>query len=196
MVVSTCVKATQGNRSVSNFVAHLEHIGSKIRVIQLAEMGEESDVFIKKATDQVLLSSLKSGLNGDARLAVLAANPAQFSLAVDIAVAAEASTKERGQSEGVFHIRKQPFRGTTNNFRGSRVYNSRGNWTGQGYNRGSFGRDQTHNQGSVGRGQSYNRELYGRGKGHYRGLSSRGQNINRTGRFINMTEGEETFFRE
>lgn len=83
---------------MSNYVAHLEQLGSKLRIIQLAEMGQGASEYIKH--NQVMLSTLKSGLNGDARLAVLAANPSQFFVAIEIAMSAEASGKERGETAG------------------------------------------------------------------------------------------------
>lgn len=98
-------EAMQGQRSVSNYVAHLEQVGSKLRVVLLAEMGQDASDYIKKATNQVMLSALKSGLNGDARMAVLAANPSRFDDAIGIALSAEASGKERGETAGVFHTR-------------------------------------------------------------------------------------------
>lgn len=85
---------------MSNYVAHLEQLGSKLRIIQLAEMGQGASEYIKQSTNQVMLSALKSGLNGDARLAVLAANPSQFHVTIEIAMSAEASGKERGETVG------------------------------------------------------------------------------------------------
>lgn len=132
-------EAIQGNQSVSNFVAYLEQMSSKQRLIQLAEMGQGAGDYVKLAANQVMLSALKSGLNGDARIAVLAANPSQFDKAVEIALSAEVSGKERSETGGVYHTchftggNYSSFRGHNN--RRGQFYNIRGQYNS---NRGHF----------------------------------------------------------
>lgn len=116
----------------------------------------------------MMLSALKSGLNGDARIAVLAANPSQFDKAVEIAMSAEASGKERGETGGVFHTRHFTG-GNYNSFRGhnnrGQFYNSRGQYNN---NRGHFSniRGQSNNNGGQ-----YNSNR-GQNNNNYRGQSN------------------------
>lgn len=142
-------------------------------------------------------------------MAVLAANPSQFDIAIEIAMSAEASGKDRGGSEGVFHAGYSG--GNRSNLNSREGY---GNGRGQpNYNRGQ---SQNNYRGQYNRGQFNNRGQYNRGKfnnrGHYnyrgqpnnRGQfngngAQRGAPNNRRG-YANMVSGHqedaEEFFRQ
>lgn len=57
-------------------------------------MWDDFKKFAVKSTDKIILSTFKQGLHGKVKMAVLAANPAEMKVAVEISMSAEASMKD------------------------------------------------------------------------------------------------------
>ena len=139
----------QGNRSVNTYVSELEELGNKYTSIQIAELGIGSKEHIRRSCEQLLISTLRQGLYGEGRIAVLAGKPSTFEEAVSIARNAEVI-----QRDVVDH------QFANSSFRGNN-YNGFGN---RGSNRGRYNRDFRNKN---------------RGRGVYRPYNNRGGYVQR-----------------
>lgn len=104
----------QNRMAVSDFVKKIESLTAQLTNLQVNDSTQEHRGIIARINEQHALNAFKSGINTNLRAVVLAANPKNFSDAVEIALEAEVNNGSQHEFENVNVVNRQ------NNYRNGR----------------------------------------------------------------------------
>lgn len=157
---------TQGPRAVTKYVSELESLCGRLTDLQISKRGQEHAGTVRAICEDTTLSAFKEGLRPEIRIVVVAARPATFGEAIDIALEAEQADNGQEMHSHSF------YRG---NGRGGRTrrYNYRG--TADRGNNNGISPNRSNRESPSGRGgMAHNRGWY-RGYRPSRGTDLRGR---------------------
>ena len=188
------VTLKQGDKTIAVFAEKIESLIAELNNIHVSKQGEQNKEIVSNINDNLALNAFESGLHGNIKNTVIAAQPNTFADAVKVALQVEATDRSAQKVCYISNFRRQPnnFRNfNQNRFNNNRFNGNRQNSFYRNNNNGNRANEFQNGDSRSNRNNGFRNHNSYRNNGRQNNQNNVGNRNQRNVRIINSENGQE-----